>query len=341
MTTAKHRGATDIALITPQDPSLLSVWVARYWKIGLGACIAASAVILVRQHLQTRSARADEDRWRTVRKSLSIDPLLGVVQAEEAPIRGVLADVKGTPVEPWVLLGLVDAGVEERDYDTVKDGLEQLRATHQKPLTADAFALTDGGEAKPLVDWLDARIQAQRDWEQRYPQLFANPPLPPDAPKVRLVTSAGDIVVGLYQAEAPKHVENFLKLCREGFYVGTKFHRVIPGFMIQGGDPNTKEADFATWGEGGPGYTLPLEPNKLSHFRGVLAAAQKSGENLSSGSQFYITTGEPHTLDGKYEVYGAVVEGMSTVEGIENGTIEDQQTSRPEKPIEILRTEVL
>ncbi len=341
MTTTKHKGATEIALITPQDPSLMSIWVSRYWKIGLGLCVAISALILVRQYQQGQSTREVEDRWRTVRKALTVDPIGGVVGGEIAPVREVVAEVEGTPVEPWALLGLVNAGIAERDYDTVKDGLDRLRGTHQTSLTGDRYALEDGGEAKPLVDWMDSRVQGQREWEARFPNLFGNPPLPEDAPKVRIVTSAGDITVGLYRAEAPKHVENFLKLCVDGFYVGTKFHRVIAGFMIQSGDPNTKEGDFAAWGQGGPGYTIPLEKNKLYHFRGAFAAAQKPGENTSSGSQFYITTGEPHALDGRYVVYGTVIDGMPIVEAIEQGVIEDQQTGRPERPVEILRTEVL
>jgi hypothetical protein len=124
-------------------------------------------VILVRQHLSSQSTRASEDRWRTVRKALDVDPLTGIVQADIAPVRGVLADLKGSPVEPWVLLGLVNAGVADRDYVAVKDGLEQLRATHQKPLTGIP-SLADGEAAKPS-DWLDTRIQAQRDWEERIP----------------------------------------------------------------------------------------------------------------------------------------------------------------------------
>ncbi len=127
---------------------------------------------------------------------------------------------------------------------------------------------------------------------------------------VILETSMGDITIELYPKDAPKHVANFKKLVKEGFYDGTYFHRVIPGFMIQGGDPNTKDNDRSNDGVGGPGYTIPAEI-KGKHVLGSVAAArlgdQVNPKKESSGSQFYIVTGDASHLDGEYTVFGKVI----------------------------------
>ena len=138
---------------------------------------------------------------------------------------------------------------------------------------------------------------------------------------VVLKTSMGDIEIELLEKEAPKHVANFKKLVNSGFYEGTTFHRVIPGFMIQGGDPNSKDNDRSNDGQGGPGYTVPAEIN-AKHVKGSLAGArlgdQVNPKRESSGSQFYIVTGEASHLDGQYTVYGKVIKGMDIALKIEN-----------------------
>ncbi|HEY4499900.1 MAG TPA: peptidylprolyl isomerase [Candidatus Paceibacterota bacterium] len=129
-------------------------------------------------------------------------------------------------------------------------------------------------------------------------------------------TNFGDIKLELFQKDAPKTVENFLKLAREGFYSSTKFHRVIPNFMIQGGDPNTKDANWADDGQGGPGYTFADEINSYKLVRGTLAMAN-SGPN-TNGSQFFIITAQSTPwLDGKHTAFGRVLEGMEVVALIE------------------------
>jgi len=147
-------------------------------------------------------------------------------------------------------------------------------------------------------------------------------------------TSLGDMKGILYN-ETPKHRDNFVKLVKSGFYNGTLFHRVIPGFMIQGGDPeskNVKQGDRV--GSGGPGYTIPAEFNpKLTHNQGALAAARLGGpsnpKKESSGSQFYIV--EPikgaHNLDNDYTVFGEITEGLDVVTKIAN--VKRDQNDRP------------
>jgi cyclophilin family peptidyl-prolyl cis-trans isomerase len=130
-----------------------------------------------------------------------------------------------------------------------------------------------------------------------------------------LETDKGKIVIAFYREEAPKTIENFTKLVGEGFYDGTYFHRVIPGFMIQGGDPNTKDSDRSNDGMGGPGYTIPSEFNDHLHVRGTVSMARKADPN-SAGSQFFICVDRAANLDGKYTVFGHVLEGMDVVDNI-------------------------
>lgn len=130
-------------------------------------------------------------------------------------------------------------------------------------------------------------------------------------------TNMGDIVLELYKDKAPITVENFVKLANEGFYNGTKFHRVIKDFMIQGGDPNSKLADWSTHGMGGPGYMFKDEINDVKLVAGVLAMAN-SGAN-TNGSQFFIVTAESTPwLDGHHTAFGRVTGGMDIVRKIEN-----------------------
>ncbi len=134
---------------------------------------------------------------------------------------------------------------------------------------------------------------------------------------VVLETNLGKIKIKLYGDSAPKTVNNFLKLTQQKFYNGTKFHRVIKGFMIQGGDPNSKDNDWSDDGTGGPGYKFEDEINSRKLIRGSLAMAN-SGPN-TNGSQFFIVTAkETPWLDGKHTNFGEVTEGMEVVDQIEN-----------------------
>ena len=145
---------------------------------------------------------------------------------------------------------------------------------------------------------------------------------------VTLKTNMGDITLELFPGDAPKTVENFITLSQKGFYDGTKFHRVIKNFMIQGGDPNSKDDDWSNDGTGGPGYMFPDEINEHTVVRGALAMAN-AGPN-TNGSQFFIVTAESAPwLDGLHTVFGRVIEGMDTVTAIENLPTTGDPTNHP------------
>jgi peptidyl-prolyl cis-trans isomerase B (cyclophilin B) len=162
--------------------------------------------------------------------------------------------------------------------------------------------------------------QMPEDPVQRNQMFDAPPPMIIDPAKsyvATIKTAKGDIKCELYADKAPKTVNNFVYLSQAGFYDGLAFHRIVPDFVIQGGDPLGK-------GNGGPGYTIPAEVG-LPHSMGALACArlpdQVNPERDSSGSQFYITLAETPHLDGAYTVFGQVTEGMQVVESIAVGDV--------------------
>jgi peptidyl-prolyl cis-trans isomerase B (cyclophilin B) len=128
-------------------------------------------------------------------------------------------------------------------------------------------------------------------------------------------TPMGKMKIRFFPDKAPNHVENFKKLAKSGFYDGTAFHRVIPGFMIQGGDPNTKGNDKNTWGQGGPGYNINAEFNDTHHKRGILSMARTNDPN-GAGSQFFICVADAGFLDRQYTAFGEVYEGMEVADKI-------------------------
>jgi peptidyl-prolyl cis-trans isomerase B (cyclophilin B) len=155
-------------------------------------------------------------------------------------------------------------------------------------------------------------------------------------------TSEGDMTVEFWPDVAPKTVENFKKLAREGFYDGTAFHRIIKGFMIQGGDPLTKDVkNEARFGTGGPGYQIKAEFNKKSHQKGVLSMARSSDPD-SAGSQFFICDGNASFLDGQYTAFGKLIKGEDVLDKIANTPVGGSggEKSKPTKRIEIQKIEL-
>jgi peptidyl-prolyl cis-trans isomerase B (cyclophilin B) len=149
--------------------------------------------------------------------------------------------------------------------------------------------------------------------------------------KATIETKFGKIVFKLLPDIAPETVRNFVSLTQSGFYDGTLFHRVIPGFMIQGGDPNTKKPDKSKWGFGGPGHTVKAEFNPKSHLRGVVSMARSTDPD-SAGSQFFIVTADSTFLDRQYTAFGEVMEGIDVADNIVS-----QKRDKNDCPLEDVR----
>jgi peptidyl-prolyl cis-trans isomerase B (cyclophilin B) len=145
-------------------------------------------------------------------------------------------------------------------------------------------------------------------------------------------TTEGQIVIEFWTDVAPKTVENFKALAQKGFYDGTCFHRIIKGFMIQGGDPLTKDAaKEGAWGTGGPGYTIKAEFNSRSHQRGVISMARSNNPD-SAGSQFFICDGNASFLDRQYTAFGQLIQGDEVLAKIANTPVGSGGSGEKSKP---------
>jgi peptidyl-prolyl cis-trans isomerase B (cyclophilin B) len=170
------------------------------------------------------------------------------------------------------------------------------------------------------------------------PASMGNNPAGGNGPRAIIKTKFGEMEIKFFPEKAPRHVENFIQLSKTGFYDKTIFHRVIPGFMIQGGDPNTKDpAKKESYGQGGPAHRLKAEFNNIPHKRGIVSMARTPDPN-SAGSQFFIVVKDSNFLDGQYTVFGEVTKGMDVADQIVNQPRDarDLPTERVEMTVKIV-----
>jgi peptidyl-prolyl cis-trans isomerase B (cyclophilin B) len=191
-------------------------------------------------------------------------------------------------------------GVSEKKEPQSKSSTPQTTPASSTPSSTPQALGPDGKPVKTLADFPDGQ----------------------DGANVQAVikTDKGDIVLGFFPDAAPVTTASFIHLARSGFYNGTTFHRVVPNFVIQGGDPLSKDPNAQDVGNGGPGYSLPLEISNRPHLNGTLAMARANSPN-SGGSQFYICLGDQPNLNGQYTVFGQVVSGMDVVNKITQGDV--------------------
>ncbi|HTA29094.1 MAG TPA: peptidylprolyl isomerase [Candidatus Cybelea sp.] len=192
----------------------------------------------------------------------------------------------------------------------------------------------------PLIGLALAGVFAQFSARAADPADSAATAAKADDPEVAVITtSEGTMVIQFWTDAAPKTIANFKKLAKEGFYDGTCFHRVIKGFMIQGGDPNTKDASKeAMWGMGDPGYKIDAEFNDHPHVRGVISMARSSDPN-SAGCQFFICHGDPSFLDHKYTTFGKLIKGDDVLEKI--ATTPTHPQDRPNKRMDVVSIKIV
>jgi peptidyl-prolyl cis-trans isomerase B (cyclophilin B) len=176
-----------------------------------------------------------------------------------------------------------------------------------------------------LIALLSAVVFAAEEKKETFPMRNSN--------EVAVIkTNEGEMVVQFWTDSAPNTIENFKKLARQGSYDGTIFHRIVKGFMIQGGDPNSKDpAKESSYGQGGPGYQIKAEFNNHSHDRGVISMARGSDPD-SAGSQFFICLAPVRRLDGQYTTFGKLIKGDDVLDKIGNTPVERNAQGEVSKP---------
>lgn len=335
-----HKAATDVTVASLSEPSPFEQAVHRFWKPAAAVAVVITGVILFNQSRRTQAEAALNGSWSAISDATPGAGMQPFPTGDPATLAGVADQLGDSVAGPWARWIEALNRREDDDFDGARAAIDQLkRDFSDHELVARKLEYAEG-EPKTAVESFLASLDAKEGWSEANSAIFENPEPPADAPKVRIKTSSGDIVVQLYTDLAPLHCENFLKLCDEGYYDQTKFHRVMENFMIQGGDPNSKTDDKSSWGQGGPEEKLSPEPTVLKHHQGVLAAAKMPGERDSSGSQFYIVTGDPgpHHLNGLHTVYGVVVEGLDIALGISKAEIEEGTQDRPAEAVVVEST---
>lgn len=332
---AKHKAATEITIVN-EERSAFAQFVDRYKFHFIGGALAVTAAIVFFETRGQASVREDQAPWDTLYAALggkTTGARASLQELDAEPLQRAATDLDGKAAADWARLLAAYAYAEDDEFSKAREAAVQVANSSNKLLTGMTFPLGKDGQEETLAQHLKTGIEATEAFRARYKHLYQNPDPAPDAPVAVLKTALGDIEVALYPELAPKHVENFIKLAKDGFYDGTKFHRVLKDFMIQGGDPNSKEGAPETWGQGGPGYKIDKETNALIHLPLYLAAAKGEREVQSSGSQFYITTAPAHHLDGEHVVYGKVIAGESVVRAIESGAPDPAAPERPREPV--------
>ena len=339
---AQHKAPTSVTVAPLAEKSAFEQWVARYWVHCVLVLLGLVLFVVVRHFMNRQATLAVDANWGLIAAQTTPNRSTGIPEGDPASLANLASELVDTQAGAAARLIEIRSRIDRDDYAGARTALAALRQEHPDSALVKDTCTVDG-QVTTLPDLLARRIDEGEAWKAAHPELEANPELPEGSPRVRLNTTEGSILLGLYEEQAPGHTANFLRLCREGYYDGTNFHRIQKGFMIQGGDPNSRSEDRETWGQGGPEEKLPPELNDLRHFRGVLSMAKQGGEAESSGSQFFITTDPAHHLNGVHVVFGKVIEGMDVVQKIVAGEIDPDSPAgdRPLNPVVIESTEVL
>jgi len=337
---AKHKAPTQISVASLQEKTFLHEFVERYWKTGVVLALAITVAILVPVYRGRQAREVHHSVWDALSAQANLSPMGGIQGGTPEALSLFAEEHRGSPVGGWAKGLEVGALVNAENLDEAQRVASQIPKEWPDHLLSTAKLYPGpNGESLTLGEAIRSGEERMKAWEKEHANLFSNPPLPADAPRVRIQTSKGPIVVGLYVDRAPKHAENFLAQCREKHYDGTKFHRVVRGSLIQGGDPNTVSGDPESWGLGGTADAVEPEIDpKLRHFKGTLSAWKSPGTQRSHASQFMLTTEDQHSMDGQYTVFGTVLEGQATIEAIASAAVVGD---RPQDPVLIESTEIL
>lgn len=307
----QHKAPTDITVIV-EEKGAFAQWIETNWRMLAFAAIGVTALILGRSIMNQRDADAHDATLDDFRSAFEDGSVEGAQEAAKT--------LAGTGFEGWPSILAVQAAVAGEDFGEAKALLASVDKTASPLFKELEFPIGPDGASRTLLAQLQASIDSSAALAEESGVTTLCPDPPEGSTTVTLRTSMGDIDVAFFDDLAPKHVANFLANVDSGIYAGTRFHRVIRGFMIQTGNPNSKSDSPEEWAVV-PEDEVKVEAeadNGLVHSPYVLAAAMQRGETNSSQFQFYITdgTGHPHHLDGRHTVYGKVVAGFDVVDEI-------------------------
>jgi cyclophilin family peptidyl-prolyl cis-trans isomerase len=336
-----HKAPTAVTIAPTQEATGFSSLVERYWKLAVAIAIGISGLIVYLQLAKSSEQKTHDSSWERLMKVAKADAATGLIQGPTRELEAIAGQIEGSEAAPWALYIAASSAIGDRKYDEARAALAKLRAEYpDHPLLRETYQVSEAEGPLSVVERMDRRVEALQAWVGSHPTLFQNPAPAADAPRVRLKTDLGDIVVALDPERAPKHSEQFLKLVREGYYQGTKFHRLSPGKHVAGGDPTTREDDRSKWGQGGTEVQTELEPSGLRHFPGALSAVRNAGGS-TTGAGFLLVTGDSHELDTQNVVFGQIVEGLEIVRQIERGTTSPGAPGQPESPVTVQSAEVV
>jgi peptidyl-prolyl cis-trans isomerase B (cyclophilin B) len=290
---------------------------------------------------------ARENRWnryRDIGRDLQ-GGRLGPEEALEDYQRLLTTVARGTELEPYVLYSLMGVCFFLEDTEGASKWLTELQSKHPDHYlnTRRMSALRDLDEqtGSTTTHYASQVLEHQRQWLSGAGRRWTEPE-PTPTPKVVLETDEGNITLVFYPDVAPRHVENFLKLVREGYYDGTTFHRIDLGIRILGGDPNTRKGAKASpddIGKGGPGYELEPCPGLVRNRRGALTAKYIDRLGVDHGSQYFINVGSPLSQDTRWTVFGRVESGMEVVDRIASRPVDELW--RPLQPVAVRTARVI
>jgi len=337
---AEHKAPTEVTVVAHQEQSAFAAFVERHWMKGAVIAIAITGIILYTQYQNTQKRAEVDESWNKLMTAMEGADLEG-----DADRLQVLAEeLSGTQAGPWALYLRAQSLRDAEDFEGAVATLLKLKDQYpDHPLVKDTFAYGESTTPLSAVEYLSKAFESERAWRAANPRLFANPEPPASAPRVKLTTDLGDVVIALYTDKAPLHAENFLKQVESGYYDGLLFHRTQAGERIDTGDPTTKdpESQPQTWGRQGAESTVESEDSGLSHFEGVLAGLpHPGGEGQSNGGLITITARNSLTLDGRNVVFGKVVEGLDVVQDIASQPT-NQTSLSPLEPTRIVSATVV
>ncbi len=328
----KHKAPTEVTIVQ-EEKGGFALWIDNNWRMLAFVATGITAVILGSQFM---SEKAEEGR------DAELDAMRdAVISADPSRLAEASKTLEGTKFAGWADLMAVQMAMSEDRYEDAATLVGELEGTASPLLTKLALPLGPDGEKQTILQHLESAVQTSTDLIADIGLEMICPDPPAGSTRIRMVTSEGDIDITLFDEASPLHVANFLANVEAKSYDGTRFHRTIKGFMVQGGDPNSKDEDRTKWGQGLPDEAkVPSEAeNGLGHSPFVLAAAKKSGDEESSQHQFYITVAGTHHLDGVHTVYGKVTSGQDVVRSIVS--VKTNQQDQPDEPPVLLRIDPL